>query len=394
MVTSALLALGIVPTAAHAIDIGVGYTYVASLPYNYDFGRELTAFTIEEDTGFATFLSSKFSITTHFTSRGDLTIPARSDRVTLFAGIKATPDFFPQGMRTTVGSVSAVVDTPFSGPTVVTQTNYQTNNKLEISYSQDSLASSNRIVIAEEPIGLVEPQYGYGNRQYVDAADIRGGAQGHVVLRATYTTTYQVDTAFDRFLGWLDNVSAFDTTSAIKKVVLDYLRDKSQHTSSGELRKFRPSVSIGIRGDVIFEGIAVHTASPGVLTYAATLPDARTIDIPLAFTRNHADAVLDIAFDGQLLGTFRGSDYVTDEMNLLNLDISSFAGRSGLLSFTINADGPDSAEIFVAERLGHVNIQATSLPAVPEPGTYAMLLAGLAGMGCVVRRRRASANGR
>lgn len=389
--TSALLALGSLPTAAHAIDIGVGYTYVASLPYDYQFGRELTTFTIEEDTSFATFLSSKFSITTNFTSRGDLTIPARSERVSLFAGIKATPDFFPQGMRTTVGQVTANVSSDPVGQEVITQNVYQTNNKLEIVYSQERLASSNRIVLAQEPIGLVEPQYGHGNREYVDAAAIRGSAQGHVVVRATYTTTYKVDTAFDRLLGWLDNVSAFDTTTAIKKVVLDYLREKSQHTSTGELRKFRPSVSIGVRGDVIFEGVAVHTASPGVLAYAATLPDAGTIDIPLAFTRNNADALLDIAFDGQLLGSFRGGDYVTDEMNLLQLDIASVAGRTGLLSFTINTDGPDSAEIFVAERLGHVNLQATNLPAVPEPGTYAMLLAGLAGIGAVLRRRRNSA---
>lgn len=142
---------------------------------------------------------------------------------------------------------------------------------------------------------------------------------------------------------------------------------------------------------MIFEGVAVHTASPGVLAYAATLPDAGTIDIPLAFTRNNADALLDIAFDGQLLGSFRGGDYVTDEMNLLQLDIASVAGRTGLLSFTINTDGPDSAEIFVAERLGHVNLQATNLPAVPEPGTYAMVLVGLAGIGAVLRRRRKSA---
>lgn len=170
--------------AAHAIDIGVGDTYVASLRCDHQSGRELTAFTIEEDSSFASFLSSKFSITTKVTSRGDLTIPARSERVSLFAGIKATPDFFPQGMRTTVGQVTANVSSDPAGQTVVTQDVYQTNHRLEILYSLERLASSLRIVLAQQPIGLVAPQQGHGHREYVDAAAIRGSAQGHGVVRA------------------------------------------------------------------------------------------------------------------------------------------------------------------------------------------------------------------
>lgn len=160
----------------------------------------------------------------------------------------------------------------------------------------------------------------------------------------------------------------FDATAAIKRTIREHVREKWKHATLAEQQLFwkNRDSSIGVRGEVKFEGVTVHTASPGILAYTATLPDALTIDVPLAFTQNNVGAVLDVAFDGQTMASFRGDDYLTDEINLLSIDISSFAGRIGELTFTLNTSGPDSAEIFVAARPGGLKFAA--LAPVPEPG--------------------------
>ncbi len=76
-------------------------------------------------------------------------------------------------------------------------------------------------------------------------------------------------------------------------------------------------------------------------------------------------------------------------------DINGVAGSYFVIGFTnqtLNAESPDAGDggIYLGGIRAEPFIELTlsTVPAVPEPGTYAMLLAGLAVSGIAVRRRR------
>ena len=78
--------------------------------------------------------------------------------------------------------------------------------------------------------------------------------------------------------------------------------------------------------------------------------------------------------------------------DLLGFDISGFSG-AGFFSVNDNFYGINLATggASLIGGLGTQGITGITIGAVPEPGTWAMMLLGFGGMGLAVRRRRKSA---
>lgn len=376
---------------ASALDFTVSEKFFTTVRYNFQPEQELMSFSLQEDNKFARYQSSSLNMKIiQFGAFGTMTDPPpNTDRVDLFAGIKSVVNPGSQVVTAQAGGVYQSIDYDEFRQTV-----YQPYfSSIRHQFSEQDVAASSRIVLSDATSARILPSYSYGPRYDVAAAQVRGSMKGFVKLEGEYNVVYRADGAFDSFLGWLDNVNYFDVTTEIKRTLRERAEEKFMHATPAERKLFyrNRDGSFGVRGEATFAGMSVHTASPGVLAYTATLPSVLTIDVPVAFTKNNVGAVLDVAFDGQTLASFSGDDYLTDEINLFNIDISSFAGRTGELTFTINTTGPDSAEIFVAERLGGLKVNATSLTPVPEPGTYAMMLAGLTVIAGFVGHRRRKA---
>ena len=60
-------------------------------------------------------------------------------------------------------------------------------------------------------------------------------------------------------------------------------------------------------------------------------------------------------------------------------------GRSGSFTLTVDLAGPDDVGFYNLRG----NAYASAVSAVPEPGTWAMMLLGLASVGAAARRKRA-----
>lgn len=367
--------------ASGAIDISVNHTVTTTVPYTFDSGRELLSIHLQADTNFGRVLSSNVTIDGAFVkTSGNIAAPTLGAhyRHQLYLGMNVSPAYgsqpfssgslFSEQMTTGVVYIAPKYSQPYEIYVGANSTRYNT------------------IVVTEAPQARIDDVI------VADPQAIKGDARGVMVLRTNYSVAYRTDTFFDTALGWLQNVSEFNAYNYVSKTLREYVQEKSEHaersTNSLYIRTPRNG-GPGIRGDATFTGFRVHTASPGILAYDVTLPDTAFIDVPIAFIKNNMEATLDVAFEGESLMTFFGRDYLTDEIQMLNIDITGLEGRTGLLTFTLNTDGPDSAEIFVADDLSLQGLQVTALAtAVPEPGSYALMLAGLAVLGVSARKRR------
>lgn len=373
-----------------ALDIRANWKSTVLIDYNFQPGQELISYTFEEDNSFARYSTSSFTAkVNHSTVRGIMSTPLTNiERVSISAGISAIVKPGTEIYRAEASNVSKFWD--YESNSFIQNAYQPIYQQLHFGFSEERRAN-NSIVLSDSSFAVMTPFYGYGPRSPIPVSQVRGSLSAKLIVETNYVVNYQVDSAFDKFLGWLDNVDNFNTLDVIRRTIRERLLEKSQHAERSDSTLYfraQKQAPTGSRGEMKFEGITVHTASPGVLAYTATLPDALTIDVPLAFTKNNVGAVLDVAFDGQTLASFRGDDYLTDEINLLNIDISSFAGRTGELTFTVNTTGPVSAEIFVAERLGGLKVNSTVLTPVPEASTYSMMLVGLGLVGFMARRRK------
>lgn len=367
--------------ASGAVDLSVNHTVTMTLPYAFDSGRTLLSIHLQPDTNFGRLLSSTITLDGAFLKApGDIVAPLLDVNYLheLIIGMNVSPGYGSQ----TFSAGSLFSSQMTAGVVYIATTAEQ---PYTINIDPDS-TEYNTIVVSEAPRARID--------DYIAANPLamKGDARGVVVLKANYSVAYRNDTFFDTALGWMQNVSEFNAYEYVVKTVREYVQEKSEHaersTNSLYIRPPRNG-GPGIRGDATFTGFTVHTASPGILAYDVTLPDTAFIDVPVAFIKNNMEATLDVAFEGESLMTFYGRDYLTDEIQMLNIDISGLEGMQGLLTFTLNTDGPDSAEIFVAENLSLQGFQVTALAApVPEPGSWALMMGGMALLGAGVRRRR------
>ncbi len=380
-------------SALESLNIGVTVALTLKEEYNFQPGQEISSFTFREDNKWAIFESSSLKI--DFVAlgiKGQMSHPGpHIERVGLFAAVTSSSNTSTAVSSAQIGGVNQYIDVGYGGSGAVTQLAYSSHNAyLQFGFADPDLAARTRIVLKDSSSAVISPEYGYGAAFITHPQNARGSVQGTMAMRGLYVANYRVDTAYERFLGWLDDKIEIlnNPASALKKTIREYLIEESKHADPSRRNLFLPTRQGnpgGIRGSIELRGMAVHTASPGILAYTATLPDASIIDVPLAFTENNVGAILDIAFDGHLLQSIRGDDYSPDEINLLSLDISSFAGQTGLLTFTVNTTGSESAEVFIAEGLGGFGMTASPVSSVPEPSGHLLMLAGLAVLLCLRR---------
>jgi PEP-CTERM motif len=94
-----------------------------------------------------------------------------------------------------------------------------------------------------------------------------------------------------------------------------------------------------------------------------------------------------ITFDNAQTGTFWLALKSATQASFYKFDGSTVAG--GITSLGFDTLGTSLNKRGIAQNLSHAGYIGTPTPAVPEPETYAMMLAGLAGIGFLSRRRRA-----
>jgi len=133
--------------------------------------------------------------------------------------------------------------------------------------------------------------------------------------------------------------------------------------------------NISAIGNSVLIFLRLKESSPVMVGRELTVPvGASSLSFDFDFLNLGDGDWLTVFFEDRLLWSFTGTDFFGDEMRAV-IDISEFAGQSGMFYFTLNSVGDRNADLLIS------NIEFSSYIAagaeVPEPSSSALVLAAL-----------------
>jgi hypothetical protein len=150
-------------------------------------------------------------------------------------------------------------------------------------------------------------------------------------------------------------------------------------------------VGTGIIGGSMFEGSLAQTLGESVQAntrYSLSVDVGRRGD-----GYDLSDFAVELLAGETVLGSgsFTNSDVLPGQFQTLKVDYDALAALAGPLTIRFRTFfNPAQGAIYRQVDFDNVRVETTALAvaAVPEPATWAMMLAGFGGVGAVLRRRR------
>jgi len=139
--------------------------------------------------------------------------------------------------------------------------------------------------------------------------------------------------------------------------------------------------------DQVTNTVTIKTGSDGYGVFFLDVPDrTETLFFDLVFDLIGDEDWLEVSYDDDLLGFFRGADFASSRA--LQFDFSDYSGSTGVLSLLLAGEGPVPAQI-TASNFQYLVAEPSDVSPVPLPASVWLLLAGLGALRVIrVRRTR------
>jgi len=139
----------------------------------------------------------------------------------------------------------------------------------------------------------------------------------------------------------------------------------------------------------VFSAAAYTNSVPGTVTSTTLYGiDANFTSLVLISSPNGGSVSTVGSLGAALTGTVTGFDIVTVGTTNLAYVVTSGAGAANALYTVDLGTGAATRMGSIGPANATIGLQGLAIATVPEPGTWAMLAAGLTGLGAVARRRR------